>query len=58
VRVVLILAAIAIFARIFDQKWLGALVLIFILGCSVFGVVDCMHDLLFGRSRKPWIRIR
>jgi hypothetical protein len=49
-RIVLILAALAIVARVIDQKLLGLLILLFILGCSLWGVGETVVDLMTGNS--------
>jgi hypothetical protein len=49
-RVVLVLAALSAVAYTTDQKWLGIIVLLFILGCSLFGVGQACVDLISGRS--------
>ena len=43
-RTVLLLAAIAITAWIFDFKWLGALVFYFLIACALWGVGDFIRD--------------
>jgi hypothetical protein len=49
-RIVLILAALAILARLFDQRWLGVLVFLFILGCALFGVGEFLRDCFDGHG--------
>ena len=49
-RVVLILAAISFVAYVTNQKWLGLLVLLFIVGCALFGVMETIVDLFTGNS--------
>lgn len=49
-RIVLILAALSITAYVTNQKWLGLVVLLFIVGCSLFGVVETFVDLTTGQS--------
>jgi hypothetical protein len=43
-RTVLILAVLAVTAKIFDLKWLGGLIALFLLGCALFGVGEFLHD--------------
>lgn len=49
-RIVLILAALAITARILDWKWLGCLIFLFLFGCAIFGVGEFIHDCFDGYS--------
>ena len=49
-RVVLILAVISFVASVTNQKGLGLLILLFIVGCSLFGVAETIVDLFTGNS--------
>lgn len=49
-RTVLILATLTLVAFVSNQKWLGQLVLLFILGCALFRVGEAISDLFNERS--------
>jgi hypothetical protein len=67
-KLVLILAALAAIAIVFNIKLLGGLVLAFIIFCSLFGFADFIHDCFDGhgfsikgqmrrqREGKSWIK--
>lgn len=49
-RVMLIIVVLTIVAFATNQKWLGLLILLFIVGCALFGVVETVVDLARGTS--------
>lgn len=49
-RTVLILAMLAAIAVVFDQKWMGQLIFLFILGCALFGFGSTIRDVASGES--------
>jgi hypothetical protein len=57
-RIVLILAALAGVAYVTNQKWLGLLVLLFIFGCSLFGVGEAVigNSTLTAEGRRNHMR--
>src|ERR1700676_4048418 len=64
-RVILLLAMLAGIAYMTNQKWLGLLILLFIVGCALFGVGEAVFDLANGTSdltgegrRRNFIRHR
>lgn len=49
-RTILIIAALAAASKIFDLKWLGGLIALFLIGCALFGVGDFLRDCCDGHG--------
>ena len=49
-RIMSIIVMLTIVAFATNQKWLGLLILLFIVGCALFGVGETIVDLLTGNS--------
>ena len=47
-RIMLILASTTALAILFNLKWIGDIVLLFIVGCALFGFADFIHDCFDG----------